>query len=136
MAEDARLFAEQSRGHNDVLLQFIKDLELKQPSDISLKTVTVNEGTVSISAATSNKQSIAKFITQLKDIENVDNILVSNLAESKNEYGVITTNFSMTCTFSGNMTVDEFAGLETGDKDSEEKTEDTKEVESKENSEE
>ncbi len=108
ISRDVTTFASMTRGNNDVLLEFIENLEKKQPSDVSLSTVTINNGSVSISAKTSTKQTIAKFIMQLKTIPNVSSVAVSTLSESKDQYGAISSTFSLTCYFSNNVTMDEF----------------------------
>lgn len=108
---DATAFANKTRGNNDVLLQFIEDVEEKQPSDISITSITFNNGTVSISAKTSNKQTIAKYIMQLKSIENVSNVAVSTLSESKNQYGTVSSTFALTCYFSNDISLEEFADV-------------------------
>ncbi len=108
ISRDVTTFASMTRGNNDVLLEFIENLEKKQPSDVSISTVTINNGSVSISAKTSTKQTIAKFIMQLKTIPNVSSVAVSTLSESKDQYGAISTTFSLTCYFTNNVTMDEF----------------------------
>ena len=124
IAKDATNFANMTRGNNDVLLQFIEDLEEKQPSDISITSVTFNNGTVSMSAKTSNKQTIAKFIMQLKSIDNVSNVAVNSLSESKDQFGIVNSSFSLTCYFTNDITLDEFADIA---EEVEEETQETEE---------
>ncbi len=112
MAGDATAFAALTRGNNDVVLGFIENLEKKQPSDVSISTMTVNEGSVNISAKASGKPAIAKFIMQLKEIENVSSISVSTISESKDAYNVVTATFSLTCYFSNNVSLEDFANLD------------------------
>lgn len=112
MAADATAFAALTRGNNDVILGFIENLEKKQPADVAISTMNVNEGSVSITAKTSGKTSIAKFIMQLKDIDNVSSVAVSTIAESKDAYNAITATFSLTCYFSNNVSLEDFANLD------------------------
>ncbi len=111
MVADATAFAATTRGNNDVLLGFIEGLEKGQPRDISISTMTINEGSVSMTAKTSGKPTVAKFIMQLKNIDNVSSISVSSMSESKNADGVITLTFSLTCYFSNNVSLEDFANL-------------------------
>lgn len=108
---DALNFAGITSSANDSLLEFFSALEKGMPSDISIKGMTVNNGQVSISAVTSTKQSIAKFITQLNSMPGVSGAFVSSSAESKDEYGVISSSFSIT--FSFNSGIEAYVNPET-----------------------
>lgn len=108
---DALNFAGITSSANDSLLEFFSALEKGMPSDVSIKGMTVNNGQVSISAVTSTKQSIAKFITQLNSMPGVSGAFVSSSAESKDEYGVISSSFSIT--FSFNSGIEAYVNPET-----------------------
>ena len=97
---DVNRFLDMTTSTNDYLLEFILALEKGMPSNISIKSLTVNNGSVQISATTSTKNTVAKFITQLKSMDGVSGVFVASTAESKDAYGVITTNFSINFTFS------------------------------------
>jgi len=81
------------------LLEFIYALEKGQPSDVSIKSMSVANGQVSITAVTSTKQTIAKFITQLESMTGVEGVKVASTTEAKDEYGVVTSSFSIVCRF-------------------------------------
>ena len=72
-------------------------MELKMPSDIAIKNITFQNGAISLTAVTSTKETIAKYIVELEKMKNVSAVFVSNLSESKDAEGVITTSFSLTC---------------------------------------
>ena len=69
------------------------------PSHISIRSMTVNKGVVQITGVTSTKQTVAKLITQLKSMPGVTDVFVPSSAETKDGYGVITTNFSISFSF-------------------------------------
>lgn len=100
---DVAAFVGISSNSNDYLLDFIYALEKGQPSDVSIRSMTIQNGQVSISATTSTKQTIAKFITQLKGMPGVSNVFVSSTTESKDEYGVVSSSFSIVCTFNAGI---------------------------------
>lgn len=108
---DIQLFKNLSSSANDYLLDFIYALEKCQPSDVSITNMRVENGSVSISALSSTKQTLAKFITQLKAIPGVSNVFIPSTAESKDTYGVITSSFTIVCTF--NSSIDGYAEPET-----------------------
>lgn len=96
---DVTTFVNITSNANDYLLDFLYALEKGQPSDVSIKSMTVQNGQVSISASTSTKQTIAKFITQLKGMPGVSGVYVSSTTESKDSYGVVSSSFTIVCSF-------------------------------------
>ena len=97
--KDMTTFLDIATNPNDYMLDFLYALEKGQPSDVSIKSMTVANGQVSISATTSTKQTIAKFITQLKSMPGVTGVYVSSDIEQKDEYGVVSSSFGIICTF-------------------------------------
>lgn len=100
---DVKTFVGVSSSPNDYLLDFLYALEKGQPSDVSIKSMTITNGQVSISATTSTKQTIAKFITQLNSMPGVSGVYVASTTESKDEYGVVSSAFNIVCTFSSDI---------------------------------
>lgn len=100
---DANGFYNKTISPNDHLLAFINALEKGMPSHVSIKSLNVNNGQVSITASSSTKPTVAKFITQLKSMPGVQGVFVANVAESADGYGVITTNFSVTFSFNSDI---------------------------------
>lgn len=107
---DATNWMNMSVGNNDVMVEFIENLELKQPSDIAISSLAISEGQVEITATTSTKPTVAKFITQLETIPNVSNVVVTTMSESKDEYDVVNTTFSLVCTFTNTNDAYDFSG--------------------------
>ena len=107
MFTDVQVFKNMSSSANDYLLDFIYALEKSQPSDVSIKSMKSTNGSVSITASTSTKQTIAKFITQLKSMPGVSGVFVASTSETKNANGVVSSSFSIVCTF--NQGIDGYA---------------------------
>ena len=101
--KDVNGFLAITENNNDYLLEFIAALEKGMPSHISINTLTVENGTVNISATTSTKQTVAKFITQLKSMPGVNNVFVPNVVENTDAFGVITSTFSIIFTFDSDI---------------------------------
>ncbi|MEE1516398.1 MAG: pilus assembly protein PilM [Lachnospiraceae bacterium] len=101
--KDVNNFVNMTVSPNDYILEFIKALEKGMPSHISVRSLSINNGQVNISASTSTKQTVAKFITQLKSIPGIQNPVVPSCAESKDGYGVISTTFSVSFTFNADI---------------------------------
>lgn len=99
MYMDAKNFKDLTDGNNDSLIEFIDTLEKKMPSDISIKSITFNDGQVNINCQTSTKETVAKFIEALENTPNVYNVFVDGITENKDADDVITGTFSITCQF-------------------------------------
>ena len=107
MFTDVSVFKNMTSSANDYLLDFWYALEKAQPSDVSIRSMSIEDGAVSISAVTSTKQTIAKFITQLESLPGVVGVYVSSTAETKDEHGVVTSSFGIVCKF--NSLIDGYA---------------------------
>ena len=101
--KDVNNFVNMTSNPNDYMLEFIAALEKGMPSHVSIRSLTVENGQVNISATTSTKQTVAKFITQLKSMPGVENVFVSSDSEAKDGYGVITSSFSITFKFNSEI---------------------------------
>ena len=69
------------------------------PSDISLSSISFNNGQVALSATGSSKLCVAKFLEELEKLDNVYDIQISGVSESKDEENNITESFSLTFKF-------------------------------------
>lgn len=96
---DVQSYYALTENPDDSLHILLKDLETYMPSDVSITTLNVSAGNVSVNGVCDSKQSVAKFITQLKSLDYIDNVVAGALSETKTINGVISENFSMTFTF-------------------------------------
>lgn len=99
IATDALAFQLLTYNNDDSLSGFITSLEQNMPSDISVKSMSVNSGEVTISGVASSKSSLALLVQKLKAVKNVNEVLIGSEAEVVDNEGVKTVTFSMTCTF-------------------------------------
>ena len=84
---------------NDSVLYMYNKLEEVMPSDISLSSLSFNNGQVTLSATGSSKLCVAKFLEELEKLDNVYDVQISGVSEAKDEEGVITESFSLTFKF-------------------------------------
>jgi type IV pilus assembly protein PilM len=96
---DAQAFHALTVNPDDSLQIFMTDLEKSMPSDVSISTISFASGNVSISGVSGSKESVAKFMLQLKNLGYVYGVTAGALAETKDTNGVITESFTITCTF-------------------------------------
>ena len=98
-AADMLKFIATTYSDNDSVLYMYNKLEEVMPSDISLSSLSFNNGQVTLSATGSSKLCVAKFLEELDKLDNVYDVQISGVSESKDEEGVITENFSLTFKF-------------------------------------
>lgn len=99
IATDALAFQLLTMNNDDVLSEFIENLEKNIPSDISIRSMSVSNGEVTISGITSSKSSLGLLIQKLKSIHNVKDVLVGSESEAIDTDDVVSATFSLTCTF-------------------------------------
>lgn len=99
MADDVKAFRALTVNNDDVLHEFITELEGKLPSDVTITSMNVVSGAVSVSGTASSKASVAKTIQQLQTVDNVEAVNVASETESKDNTDTIVVTFSLTCTF-------------------------------------
>lgn len=107
IASDAEAFRVLTLNNDDVLAQFITDLEKNLPSDVSIRSMNVSSGEVTVSGITSSKSSLGLMVQMLKSIDNVKDVLVGSESEAMDNDGVISVTFSLTCTFVNTSTLTE-----------------------------
>lgn len=96
---DVNSFRIMTMSNDDVLLDFISNLESYMPSDVEISGLSVENGDVSFNCLGSAKESMAKTIMQLKEIPNVLNVKAYSLAESVDDAGNTTVTFAVTLNF-------------------------------------
>lgn len=101
---DAASFNVLAFSLDDYLSDFIEYLEENMPSDISITSMTVANGTVTMSMTARSKETIAAFVVALKESEdkkgvNIGSVYVPAISESVDSEGVITASCTMTCIF-------------------------------------
>ena len=99
IAADAENFRNLSKSNNDGLSFFILELEAFMPSDVSIKSMNVNHGAVTISGVASSKASVGLLVQNLRNLSNVQDVKLSSESEELDENGRLAATFSMTCSF-------------------------------------
>ena len=90
-------FYDSTKGPNDSLLRLINDLEKVMPKGMSIEKFDLSNGSVVITAGGSGKESVAKFIQQIRDLKYVKDVKVDLINESVDIGGMYDT-FTMSFT--------------------------------------
>ena len=91
-------FYNSTKGPNDSLLRLIKDLEKVMPKGMSIENFALSDdGTVTITGGGAGKESVAKFIQQMRDLKYVKDVKVDLINESIDVGGMYDT-FTMSFT--------------------------------------
>jgi len=93
--DDIKKLDDYVSNNNDTLAKYIADLEAVSPSDISIKSMSINDGEVGVSAICGSKESIAKYAMELKALSYVSEVFIQSMSEAVNEDGVVTVTFSL-----------------------------------------
>ena len=90
-------FYNSTKGPNDSLLRLIRDMEKVMPKGMSIEKFDLSNGSVVITAGGSGKESVAKFIQQIRDLKYVKDVKVDLINESVDVGGMYDT-FTMSFT--------------------------------------
>lgn len=96
---DVEAFKLSTMSNDDVLLQFIADVEAYMPQDVEISGFNVENGFASFNCTGTAKESMAKTIMQLESIPNVFNVKSYGLTESVDDAGFSTVTFSISMNF-------------------------------------
>lgn len=98
--EDAKIMYDQTKTLNENVSMFIEALEDNQPKGLTVTEFVSSEEGVSLTGYADKYDSIAKLIVQLKQVECVDNIFVTNISEDQDkESGADMFSFEFKCNF-------------------------------------
>ena len=90
-------FYNSTKGANDSLLRLIKDMEKVMPKGMSIENFSLSDGTVTLTGGGTGKESVAKFIQQMRDLKYVKDVKVDLINESIDVGGMYDT-FTMSFT--------------------------------------
>lgn len=96
---DVQAFGSISSTNNDYTGDFIKYLEANIPSDISVTSMNISEGAVTMTFSGQAKETMAQFIVALKECPNVEStsVFAPSFSENVGPTGMITLTGSLTC---------------------------------------
>ncbi|MGN0514690.1 MAG: pilus assembly protein PilM [Lachnospiraceae bacterium] len=97
--DDVNEFRLISSNHNDVLCQFIADMETVMPQGVRITDMEIEDGVVEINGEGFNKYSVAKFIQQMKSISNSYAVFDETIEESIDDNLNLVAEFTFTCAF-------------------------------------
>lgn len=95
--DDIELMYSQTKTLNENVIKFIDALEENMPKDMSLVDFESSEEGVAINGVSADYDEIAKLVVELKKMDIVDNVFVSEIAEEYiDDLDVYVYNFSLT----------------------------------------
>lgn len=112
--DDVNTFRLMSVNNNDVICEFITDLESVMPQGVQLTQINIDNGVVTLSGEAYNKEAIAMFVQQVKTLDNVSSVFNDFVRENIDDNLNIVDEFSFSCMFYNfDMLADPFAEPET-----------------------
>lgn len=91
-------FLNSTKGPNDSLYRLITDLEKVMPQGMSIDSLSLSDGSFSLSGGGIGKQGVAKFIEEVKALKYVQNVnidYVSEVIDGVDAYDSFTMTFSL-----------------------------------------
>lgn len=90
-------FYKSTETANENIHRFVLDLESVMPTNIAITDLSIADGEVNIKAIGTEKEELAEFLVQLKELEYTKEVFIDNLAEVKTEDEEISeVSFSLT----------------------------------------
>lgn len=98
--QDIELMYDQTRTLNENVIMFIDALEANQPKDMIVTDFESSAEGVAITGTAESYDSIAKLIVQLKKVECIDNVFVSQINENQvSDTGEVSYEFELDCIY-------------------------------------
>lgn len=88
-------FYNTTKGSGDSLSNLVTDLEQVMPKNMSIDTLSFSNGQVSLTVGGVGKESVARFIQELKNIPYINNVNVDYIAEMQDDIEIYDS-FTMT----------------------------------------
>ncbi len=110
--DDVNNFRLMTINNNDVICEFITDLEEVMPKGVQLVEMNIEDGYVEIKGEAFNKYSVAKFIQQVRSIENVWMVFDDNIKEDVDDNMNLVAEFQFKCAFINPNVMVETTGTE------------------------
>lgn len=111
--EDVNTFRLMTINNNDVICQFITDLENVMPKGVQIVEMNIENGIVEIKGEAFNKYAVAKFIQQVKSIDNVSLVFDETIKEDIDDNLNLVATFQFQCAFFNQAMLQESASTGT-----------------------
>jgi len=99
--DDMQKFHSGSVNNNETLSKYIEDMEAVMPTDMSVKVMSIDNGSVTVTGVTSSKESVARFILELKGLSYTSDVVVSTMSETMTEDNISAVTFTIKYVITG-----------------------------------
>lgn len=93
--ETIKSYYESTKNPTEMLYQMILDFEQIMPESVGIVDISVKDGSVEMTGISDGKDSLAKFVIELKKLPYVTNVRVEDVLDMSNELGGVTSNFNI-----------------------------------------
>jgi len=84
-----------TKNPSEMTYQMILDLEEVMPESVGIIDISIKNGAVEMTGVSDGKESLAKFVIELKKLPYVINVRVDDILDTNAELGGTTSNFNM-----------------------------------------
>ena len=93
--EVVKAYYDGTKNPTEMFYQMILDFEQVMPESVGIVDISVKNGAVEMTGISDGKDSLAKFVIELKKLPYVTNVRVEDVLDMSNELGGVTSNFNM-----------------------------------------
>ncbi len=97
--EDVNTFRKLTTNNNDVIMNFFSDMEQVMPTGVQITEFESEDGVVDLEGEAFSKYALAKYIQQLKSIDNVSDVFMKDAKESLDDNDNLVVEFELECVF-------------------------------------
>ncbi len=83
----------------DALLEIMAELENKLPSGTVIHSLSSTDQALMLNVSCSSKAEAEKLLLQMQEISYFESIQLSGIAETEDDYGMVTVSFTLTCNY-------------------------------------
>lgn len=98
-AEEFTTFDLMSYTNNEMFLELIDGLERQLPSSVTVQSLTIVEGNISMNLTSPDKLTVAQMLVNLQQIPILGNVNIPSMSESEDDLGNITWGYSITAEY-------------------------------------
>jgi type IV pilus assembly protein PilM len=97
--EDVNTFRKLTTNNNDVIMNFFSDMEQVMPTGVQITEFESEDGVVDLEGEAFSKYALAKYVQQLKSIDNVSDVFMKDAKESLDDNDNLVVEFELECVF-------------------------------------
>lgn len=89
----------QTENHNEELLDFLAEMEVKMPAEIQVKTFSAALDNITMTMTVGSKEEMANAVQELRNFNSIDTVSIMGVQDKEDEEGVREVTFTISCIY-------------------------------------